>query len=377
MLRFDRATTNKATKTNEGFLKATANVSKVGILKYRMVDGSIRSEFVPPETLFDSESMKSLELKPITIEHDGGKIDVKNAKKHQIGFTGETISREDNYLTASLIVTNEDGINEIEKKGRSEISLCYDALVTEQPGTYNGEPYTHVQTKRVYNHATFTKKGRAGSDVALRFDSLSSEDGFEIHEDNELNFPPKEKKIMAKVMIKGIEYEAAQEVINALNEATTKCDSLVAEVANVNKTVSEAQGKADAITAKFDSLTSELPAKIKAGVEERIALINVAQKALPKDTKFDSMDNDQIRKAVISAKLPKINLEGKGAEYISACFDSAVETIKETKIDSASFNRSQSATFMNPDAIVVDVSAEDARKKMIERNNNFGKDIKK
>jgi uncharacterized protein len=420
-LRFDRTTSNKVTKTKDGFLRAETHVAKVGILKYRLLDGTVRSEYVPPETLFDSESMETLKLIPVVMEHAGmQKINVKNAKQHQIGTTGETVKADSAaFLDASMVVTDEKSIEQIEQ-GSNEISCCYDAVLIEKPGSFNGEPYTHVQTKRVYNHISFTKRGRAGSDIALRFDSLSSDDGveevenfdggpgsgkhkaayhkfhnegpqhmtkeefqlarehakrikdddseqkikdahnerFESKMDSNISTSKKEKR-MNKILINGIEYEVPAEVKVAF-------DSLNSDMVKVKADAEKSKGEKDAVQAKYDSTVAEMPAKINAGIQERITLLKTAEKILPKETKLDSMDNAAIRKEIIKIKLPKISLDGKSEEYVQACFDSAIEAPEVSKIPE---QRAQSATKYDTNSIPADIDADVARQAYIDKLN--------
>jgi len=41
--------------------------------------------------------------------------------------------------------------------------------------------------------------------------------------------------------------------------------------------------------------------------------------------KLDAMSDEEIRKAVIAAKFPNANMDGKSADYIQARFDAALE----------------------------------------------------
>ena len=84
----------------------------------------------------------------------------------------------------------------------------------------------------------------------------------------------------------------------------------------------------DALSPKFDSATAEIE-KLKADAEKQeadfkakfdeavkttIELRSIAQKHGIE--KADEMSNDEIKKAVVAKVHPKLNLDGKSAEYI-------------------------------------------------------------
>ena len=56
-------------------------------------------------------------------------------------------------------------------------------------------------------------------------------------------------------------------------------------------------------------------------VQERLAILDAADKAGVKVT--PEMKMDGIRRAVIAAVFPSVNLDGKNDDYVAACFDSA------------------------------------------------------
>src|ERR1700722_2731251 len=55
--------------TAEGWLKADATLTRTGVFKYKMPDGSIIRQLRLPEEVFSRETMKSMEMLPITEDH--------------------------------------------------------------------------------------------------------------------------------------------------------------------------------------------------------------------------------------------------------------------------------------------------------------------
>lgn len=170
-------------KTDEGYLSGQAPIAKVGIMSYLRADGSIIKELVSEDTLFEIESMDSLKMKPVTDTHPmERKLDSKSVKRRKIGFTGETIIKEDNFLITSMLITDADAIDNI-NEGRQELSPGYTCDLLIKPGEFDGEHYDAVQLKRRYNHVAVCDKARGGNDLKLYIDNIDHLDGFEVNED--------------------------------------------------------------------------------------------------------------------------------------------------------------------------------------------------
>ena len=94
----------KFEETTEGYLRGRAKVTNIGVFSYLNSDGSIRRELRLPEEVFDNESLKTLELKPISDDHPNEQIiNIDNIKDHQIGSTGGNV-RYDNYHVSIPII---------------------------------------------------------------------------------------------------------------------------------------------------------------------------------------------------------------------------------------------------------------------------------
>lgn len=305
--RFDKIVMPKVEKTPEGYLRGSAPIAKVGVMTYVNKDGSITREMVPESVLFDSDSMKSLEMKPLTNDHPPEKIlNSKTVKGRKIGSTGENICRIDNYLMSSMVITDSDAINAI-NSGRKELSPGYQCQSIPEHGEYNGEKYDSIQVKRIYNHVAICDNARGGKDICLKLDSMED---YKYMEDN---------KKMEKFKIDGIEYDTSQEVVNYIGklQATTnvlqaKIDSSQADITKLNEQIVK--------------IKSELPIMVKARTE----LYSVAQKIDSKleNIKLDAMSDIEIKKCIIMAKYPKTNLDGKDDAYINARYDIIIESME-------------------------------------------------
>ncbi len=287
--------------------------------------------------------MRSLQMKPVTDSHPIERaVNSKNASQKKVGFTGETVRQDGDFLTTSLTVTDESAINNIDK-GRQELSPGYDCELLLQSGIFNGDSYDAIQTKRTYNHLALCDSARGGADIRLHLDSATAEeiDGFETTEfniDNEEingnnntnnNNILQRGRFMSITKLDGIEYNADQQVLNALDK-----------VGNDNADLIK---KTDALQAKLDSATEELKTFKERNIDEevtnavaaRIALQNQATPHLDEETikKIDSISDIDIKKSVIVKAFPSAKLDEKSEDYINARWDSAIELLSDKTED--------------------------------------------
>lgn len=374
----------KVNRTDDGFLRGTAAVAKVGVLAYRLNDGTVRKELVPAETLFAQDSMDSLKLKPITDEHPPEKmLTSSSVKLRHVGTTGENITREDDFLVSSLVVMDSGAIVNAEK-GRQQLSPGYRCELRMDEGEFKGEHYDAIQVKRTYNHLALVDNARGGSDLKLHLDGVDDTvnlDGFEsdIRTDNKDNSPedifynPNSQRSprMKKVVIDGIEYDAAPEVANRLDKAEK--DAADAKVALATEKAAHDVTKADRDTVKTKLDAAEkrdIPAEAKKLADARVKLVGQVTPHLDKEQteKLDTMSDAELKQAVILKAFPsaKDQLAGASEAYVAARFDSALDVLK-TGDSSALADQRRAA---NPDPTrkdSVDLADQDAaRKRMTE-----------
>ena len=294
----------QAIKTDEGFVRDAPIIGRTGILEYRNVDGSIRREYRPPEEAFNVDSLASIRGKPITQLHHGLVTSANYFNSHPVGTVISDGRQDGNNIRADVVIYS---LNTDDR----ELSLGYETELEETPGvTPEGEHYDAIQRNIRYNHLAIVPRGRAGN-ARLNMDGNQS-----IEEVETMSTKIK--------MDNGIEYEVPAEVKVAYDAMVEKADATKKAL--------------DAMTAKFDSATAEIE-KLKADAEKQeadfkakfdeavkttIELRSVAQKHGIE--KADEMSNEEIKKAVVAKVHPKLNLDGKSAEYIEVAFDLAKDT---------------------------------------------------
>lgn len=342
--RFDISRMDKLNVTPEGYLEASMRAARTGILVYKDANGNPFRELCLPDELFKDQSTESIKMKPVTNDHPFVLLNSENAREFQIGFTGENVSRDGKFLKIDrVVITDKDAIADVER-GKQEVSCGYELELDMQGGFWDdvneevnqegrGEKFDAIQRNRKYNHVALVNKGRAGSQVRLRLDG-------------DLNLIEEENQ-MSKIKIGNKEFEVAQDVAAAfeafivqtnadhekvageLNEMKKKnADDKDAQIDALTKENEKLKGNNDALKAQLDEATDLK--KLQERADERMSIISTAQAIMDADDeqveKFKKMDDAEIKKTVVAAKLKDISLDGKNDDYVSGLFETLAHT---------------------------------------------------
>ena len=311
-LRFDKSQVGKIVKTDEGYLRGEAIVTRCGVFKYLNQDGTIRREARLPEYAFKKESLDSLKMIPVTNNHPTVLVDATNAKELSIGSTGETINIDGENILTTVTINVQDAINEIENNNKVELSLGYTLDLIEQKGVYNGQEYDCIQTNIKYNHLAVVERGRSGVS-RLNFDSF--ECGIIVDENIKL-----EREKMVKINIDNVDVEVDEAVKKAFDSLNARLDSATAE--------------ADTLKAKLDETEEQLKqakeinsdSLISAKAKDRVELIAKASKIVNADSLYDLSDRE-IKLSVIKSRYDSLDLSDKSDDYVSARFDAICDLL--------------------------------------------------
>ena len=397
-------------RTAEGFLKGRAIVTSIGVFTYKRKDGTIQRELRLPEDVFSIDTLNSMKLKPVTLNHPTELVTSDNADKLQVGSLGDNPSSTKQETTwngnpvpwkditdgincaIDMVITRKDAIDAI-INGKQALSMGYTCdLEQAQPGaTWCGVEYDFIQHNIRYNHCAIVDSARAGdnakielradSDDAVLEDIVTKTDGGET--------------MLKKINLDGIDYEAEAEVIKALQKADAKAekaekekedacnekktmDKKVADmekkVTEFEKRISELEAERDSAKEKADGLEKELekakadsadPKRLDAAVKEKMELLHNAAKANV-EVKEDMSDMD-IKKAIILATFPNAKFDGKDDVYVQARYDATVEML----CDKNDGKTRQVTSDMPPENRA---DENDAREKMIQRLKNHGQE---
>lgn len=385
--------TSEFERTNEGFLKGRAIVTCAGVFTYARADGTIQRELRLPEEVFNPETLESLKLKPVTLNHPSELVTSQNADELQVGSLGDNPSRTTQEFdwngkpngwkemtdglncAIDMIITKEDAINEV-LNGKQGLSMGYTCDLEETSGIWCGIEYDVIQRNIRYNHCAIVNEGRAGDNakILLRKDSADA-----VLEDK-LVTKTEVPKMLKKINLDGIDYEAEESVIKALNSEKARADNAESELAKTRedsaKELSVMTAERDTQKERADKAEEEVTAlkaekmdqsKLDEAVKAKMELLKNAEKA-GVELKGDESDAD-IKKAVIAKVFPKANLDGKDNVYIDARYDGALEMLAEK-------NDANSRQALGDVPLAHNDSVDDARSKMIARLKNHGKEEK-
>lgn len=393
-------------RTNEGFLRGRAIVTSIGVFTYKRKDGTVQRELRLPEEVFAYDTLNSMKLKPVTLNHPNELVTSENADRLQVGSLGDNPTSTTQWhdepwdkvtdginCAIDMVITNKDAIDAV-LNGKQALSMGYTCdLEAAQPGAaWCGIEYDFIQRNIRYNHCAIVDEARAGDNAKIEL-RADSEDA--VLED--MVFYKKTDggtQMLKKINLDGIEYEAEAEVIKALQRADEKAkkaeedaceqkkamDKKVADLEDkekeLEKRISELEAERDSAKDKADSLEKDLekakadsadPKRLDEAVKAKMELLHNAEKAKV-EVKADMSDMD-IKKAIINSAFPNAKFDGKDDVYIQARYDATVEMLEERN---DAKNR-QVTSDLPPEA---HADENDARNRMIERMKNHGQEAK-
>jgi hypothetical protein len=406
--------TTPFSRTTEGFLTGRAIVTSIGVFTYRNADGSISRELRLPEEVFDSESLASMKLKPVTNEHPTEKVTPANSSELAVGSLGSnpsTTTQEktwDGYtpfdkitdglhVAIDMTINNADSIEDV-LNGKRSLSMGYECEIekADEGAAWLGMAYDSIQRKIRYNHCAIVDAARAGDAAKIRLDG--AEEGAEaeigIHLDSgdairvDINPSGKsggkktdslEEKAMKKIRLdSGVEYEAPDGFVDAFVAVKERADNAEKDAAKLktdNATaISKLEAERDTFRDRADKAEKEAktlkeqaldPKRLDEAVKTKVALYDAADRA-GVEMKDDMSDSD-IKSAVIKAVFEKADLKDKDETYISARFDAAVELLA----DRADGDSRRVAGELPANEKRTDSAS--ARQRMIELNRRFSR----
>lgn len=342
--RYDRgAVRGQATVTDEGYIRANAVVTRTGIFLYNNADGTLRRELRHPDDVWNEDSIASMELIPVTNNHPEEKlVNSQNFKKLAVGYTGETIRKDGDYILANVVITDSDGVNWVQNQGRKELSLGYTVDLHPENGSYNGEPYDYRQRNIRYNHLAIVDIARAGGEARI---ALDSQDTVEILTEVDQMSKRKIKIDNEEVMVEPqtADYvDRIQADIKNLHDEKKRVDD---EIKMLQDKLERTEGERDSYKERVDNpkekegaTTGEAKmdaASFNKAVNERVKVIKFAEQTLEKSKRpnLDSMSDLEIKKAVIGQCRKTIALDGKSSAYIEAMFDTILDDKSNGKVN--------------------------------------------
>ena len=176
---------------------------------------------------------------------------------------------------------------------------------------------------------------------------------------------------MKQITLDGISYEAAPEVINALDKAKTHLDSVKVELKDIKKDNATLKGENDSLKEENKNLKNIDHAEtIQKAVDERTSLIEIASKHLDEKEMKDisSKSSNDIKIEVVKKHSSdfKHDSEMENADvYLQARFDAVKDIdLNKTRNDKMADQRKK-IKGQNSDSKSDEVSQDSSREKMI------------
>lgn len=361
--------TSKRKYTDEGFLEVPARISRTGIQEYLAIEMGLTDRdpkqivkvYRPEEEVFSDLSLKSFANKPVTNNHPRELVNPTNSKEFSVGMSGPEVVKDGTYVSTVLHITDGQAIKNIED-GKVELSNGYTADIEWVSGiTPNGESYDAIQRNIKGNHIAIVERGRAGPACRVADNLPSTGD----------------KVAMAKITIDGVDFEVSDQAAQAVGklqarlsdaemEAKEKDEEMKKKKEDQEEMAKEAKKTEDSLRAQLDDAKSKIPTTdaLDKLVTERTSLVDTVRKVLP-EIKWEGKDSDTLRREVVAAKCPNVQLDSVSKDYIDARFDILVESVNENsqhQLDAAISNQVKTTDSKQVDNRPLDVIA---REKMI------------
>lgn len=335
LLLHDKVKISAREKTPEGYLKVTARMSRTGVQDYHPRELGLNDSkktlirlYRSEDEVFSEDSMKSFALKPVTDNHPAELVSADNFRSLAIGFSGEKIVRDGNYLRGTLVITDPTAIARIENGPElSEVSLGYTLDVDMTPGfTKDGEAYDGRQINIRGNHIALLGAGRCGGACRLDDSKPPCECASCKTKDTNMN----DVKLTKSVLIDGLPVETNEhgaQIIERMQRQLTDAKESVKKILDTN--YEQSRKHAEALTAK-DAEIAQLkaattPQQLAKLMDARIKIILSAKDFLPDDYSSEEKSNEQIARDAVTFARGADAVTGKSDQYVMAMFDALTE----------------------------------------------------
>ena len=158
-------------RTPEGYLRAKAAVTRVGVFEYDAAElgvgnaGDLVKVMRTKETSFHPDTIKCVRGAPVTIGHPTGGVSPSTWRDHTVGnIVGDPVPIDENRLGAEILIGDREGIEAIES-GQAELSIGYtfDFKKASDRADYDYESTGPLGI----NHVAIVNSTRAGPTVRV------------------------------------------------------------------------------------------------------------------------------------------------------------------------------------------------------------------
>jgi len=313
-----------------GFLHVKGRIARTGVQEYLgrelspdLDPGRLYGVLRHPEDVLAESSMSGFRNSPVTDDHPMDFVTSENYKDLMKGTCSDIVtSKEDGiaYIDGHLTIMDGELVRKL-KDGKLEISAGYYSDLEEEEGEYLGVPYHYRQKNITPNHVAIVSRGRCGGGCRI----LNDEKNVTITDENQ-----NEGVEMAKIVIGEVEYEVPEEVAMEFQKLTEALSGKEEEVTTMSEDMEEIEKEKEKAVATADELKEQIRSLKRTTKDSAIAteagkIVKVMQIADSMGIKVEMSDEATMKKAILKAKYPTIDLDGKSADYITARFDAMTE----------------------------------------------------
>lgn len=318
-----------------GALDGPAFLTRTGVFLYRNADGTTSRELRHPEDVFAPESLATLRGAPV-VEGHPATITTDNWSRYAKGHVGDDVRAVGIHVAAPIRIQDGATLARAQSKGVDrlvELSCGYECLVTDESGTYDGEPYDRRQREIRYNHVGLGPEGwgRAGATVRLYVDTNETE-----------SVQPTTIGCYGEDMFKKM-------LVRRADNGETPASGAPAPAAAATVTLTRAEF--DALAGRMDAATAEI-ARLKTAatvpppappatrtatpiakadgeaVRVRMDLLRAAEDhGIVEPGKVDSLDDKSdhdIRVSILAKLSPDLKVDGKSPDFVRGAYDLAI-----------------------------------------------------
>lgn len=311
----------------DGFLRVRARLARTGIQIYNRdeIPGGTRQPmrvYRPAEEVFSTEALASLALVPVTIGHPMEFV-TANDPSEVVGYTGDTITQDGDYVAANIIITHPRGRAVIDR-GVKELSVGYSSEIEIASGlTPDGEPFDAVMRNIRANHVAIVERGRCGAGCRIG-------DGEPVCMDCSAEKVRTMAKELASITIDGVTVENLDEAQRILARKDEQLRATRQKLIDLEKDIEKAAERhtnalkaRDAEIADLKKAMSE--EAVEAEAQRYVATIAAVRAILPQGYDYKGKGRSQIMRDALVRMTgdPKI-VQDKSKVEIEAMFDLAM-----------------------------------------------------
>ncbi len=339
-------------KTPEGYLTGRLCVTGAGVFRYLGDDRKFVGRLRSVDEV--KKATDSINCKPVTLRHPSTPVSLDNVDQFQVGMSANDASFDGLNNWVTVTVTNKDAVEAIERGEVKAISMGYRCDVVDNAGVWQGSKHEQEQKDMVYNHIALVREGRAGDQVRFMVgDSAEAEDLFDIVpeteaergkgqsdgkdptektvvvNDGELNFHKQKEQSMKTIQLDGVDYQADEKVIEALQAAQEDASTKLEEIHTVLAANDELERQVADLQGQIDEAKSEIDESlIDEAVSAKLAILDTARSA---GIECDASDDvSDLKRKVIEAAFDNIDLDSIDDESaINALYLSASKVLAD------------------------------------------------